>query len=69
MSKGPRQIPVPDVTGQEADAARKTLEGLGFKVKVDKPFLSFSNTVDSQSVPAGQNAAEGSTITIRTKGL
>lgn len=69
VSKGPRQIPVPDVTGQEADAARKALEGLGFKVKVDKPFLSFSNTVDSQSVPAGQSAAEGSTITIRTKGL
>lgn len=69
VSKGPRQIPVPNVTGQEADAARATLEGLGFKVKVDKPFLSFSNTVDSQSVPAGQNAAEGSTITIRTKGL
>lgn len=69
VSKGPRQIPVPDVTGQEADAARATLEGLGFTVKVDKPFLSFSNTVESQSVPAGQNAAEGSTITIRTKGL
>lgn len=69
VSKGPRQIPVPDVTGQEADAARKTLEGLGFQVKIDKPFISFSNTVDSQSVPAGQNAAEGSTITIRTKGL
>ncbi|MCJ0868210.1 Stk1 family PASTA domain-containing Ser/Thr kinase [Streptomyces sp. AP-93] len=69
VSKGPRQIPVPDVTDQEVDAARATLEGLGFKVKVDRPFLSFSNTVDSQSVPAGQNAAEGSTITIRTKGL
>ncbi|MGW6686844.1 Stk1 family PASTA domain-containing Ser/Thr kinase [Streptomyces sp. NPDC054961] len=69
VSKGPRQIPVPDVTGQESDAARKTLEGLGFKVKVDKPFLSFSNTIESQSVPGGQSAAEGSTITIRTKGL
>ncbi|MFZ3469735.1 Stk1 family PASTA domain-containing Ser/Thr kinase [Streptomyces sp. 4.24] len=69
VSKGPRQIPVPDVTGQEVDAARKTLEGLGFKVKVEKPFLSFSSTIDAQSVPAGQNAAEGSTITIRTKGL
>lgn len=69
VSKGPRQIPVPDVTGQESDAARKTLEGLGFKVKVDKPFLSFSNTVESQSVPGGQSAAEGSTITIKTKGL
>lgn len=69
VSKGPRQIPVPDVTGQESDAARKTLEGLGFKVKIDKPFLSFSNTIESQSVPGGQSAAEGSTITIRTKGL
>ncbi|MET9466220.1 Stk1 family PASTA domain-containing Ser/Thr kinase [Streptomyces sp. NPDC006544] len=69
VSKGPRQIPVPDVTGQEADAARKALEGLGFKVKVDKPFPFFSNTIESQSVPGGQSAAEGSTITIRTKGL
>lgn len=69
VSKGPRQIPVPDVTGQEVDAARKTLEGLGFKVKVDKPFLSFSNTVDAQSVPAGQSAPEGSSITVKIKGL
>ncbi|CAM5412091.1 serine/threonine protein kinase [Streptomyces avidinii] len=69
VSKGPRQIPVPDVTGQESDAARKALEALGFKVKVDKPFLSFSNTIESQSVPGGQSAPEGSTITIKTKGL
>ena len=60
---------MPDVTGQDVDAARKALEGSGFKVKVDRPFLSFSNTVESQSVPGGQNAAEGSTITIKTKGL
>ncbi|MEV7520864.1 Stk1 family PASTA domain-containing Ser/Thr kinase [Streptomyces sp. NPDC091371] len=69
VSKGPRQLPVPNVTGQEVDAARKALEAAGFKVKVDRPFLSFSNTVESQSVPAGQNAPEGSTITIKTKGL
>lgn len=69
ISKGPRQLPVPGVTGQDVDAARKALEAAGFKVKVDRPFLSFSNTVDTQSVPAGQNAPEGSTITIRTKGL
>ncbi|MFD7557929.1 Stk1 family PASTA domain-containing Ser/Thr kinase [Streptomyces sp. NPDC059835] len=69
VSKGPRQLPVPGVTGQEVDAARKTLEAAGFKVKVEKPFLSFSNTVDTQSVPAGQTAPEGSTITIKTKGL
>ncbi|MFF3426174.1 Stk1 family PASTA domain-containing Ser/Thr kinase [Streptomyces sp. NPDC002602] len=69
LSKGPRQVQVPDVTGQDVDAARKALEGSGFKVKVDRPFLSFSNTVESQSVPGGQNAVEGSTITIKTKGL
>ncbi|MFG2993043.1 Stk1 family PASTA domain-containing Ser/Thr kinase [Streptomyces sp. NPDC048257] len=69
VSKGPRQLPVPGVTGQEVDAARKALEAAGFKVKVDRPLISFSNTVDTQSVPAGQSAPEGSTITIRTKGL
>lgn len=60
---------MPDVTGQDVDPARKALEALGFKVKVDRPFLSFSNTVDTQSVPAYQGAPEGSTITLRTKGL
>lgn len=57
------------MTGQEVDAARKALEAAGFKVKVDRPLISFSNTVDTQSVPAGQSAPEGTTITIRTKGL
>ncbi|MFB6616252.1 Stk1 family PASTA domain-containing Ser/Thr kinase [Streptomyces sp. NPDC085524] len=69
VSKGPRLLPVPGVTGQEVDAARKALEASGFKVKVERPFLSFSNTVDTQSVPAGQTAPEGTTITIKTKGL
>ncbi|MEV8534585.1 Stk1 family PASTA domain-containing Ser/Thr kinase [Streptomyces sp. NPDC051211] len=69
VSKGPRAVQVPDVTGRDVDTARRSLEGAGFKVKVDRPFLSFSNTVDSQSVPGGQTAPEGSTITIRTKGL
>ncbi|MFD4871368.1 Stk1 family PASTA domain-containing Ser/Thr kinase [Streptomyces sp. NPDC058412] len=69
VSKGPRLVPVPNVTGQDVDAARKALEAAGFKVKVERPFLSFSNTVDAQSVLGGLNAPEGSTITIRTKGL
>lgn len=69
VSKGPRTIPVPNVTGQEADVARRTLEAAGFKVKVERPFLGFSNTVDAQSVPGGQSAPEGSTIVLRTKGL
>ncbi|MFJ3200720.1 Stk1 family PASTA domain-containing Ser/Thr kinase [Streptomyces sp. NPDC086989] len=69
VSKGPRQIPVPNVTGQEAEVARRTLEAAGFKVKVERPLISFSTTVDAQSVPGGQSAPEGSTIVLRTKGL
>ncbi|MFD3548126.1 Stk1 family PASTA domain-containing Ser/Thr kinase [Streptomyces sp. NPDC058655] len=69
LSKGPRQLPVPNVTGQDVDAARRALEGAGFKVRVERPFFSFSNTVDAQSVAPGQNAPEGSTVVIRTKGL
>lgn len=69
VSKGPRVIDVPDVTGKDADEARETLEDAGFEVKVDRPFLSFSDTIDSQSVDGGDQAPEGSTITITTKGL
>ncbi|MFF5722219.1 Stk1 family PASTA domain-containing Ser/Thr kinase [[Kitasatospora] papulosa] len=69
VSKGPRMLQVPDVTGKDVDEARSTLEGAGFEVKVDRPFLSFSDTVGSQSVEGGEKAAEGSTITIRTKAL
>ncbi|MFE3584561.1 Stk1 family PASTA domain-containing Ser/Thr kinase [Streptomyces vinaceus] len=69
VSKGPRLVPVPPVVGQEADVARRTLEAAGFKVKVERPLISFSNTVDAQSVPGGQSAPEGSTIVVRTKGL
>lgn len=69
LSKGPRPVQVPNVAGQDVDVARKTLEALGFKVKVERPFLSFSSTVDTQSVPAGQSVPEGSTITVKTKGL
>lgn len=69
VSKGPRMLDVPDVTGQDVDEARSTLEEAGFEVEVDRPFLSFSDTVEKQSVDGGEQAAEGSTITIRTKGL
>ncbi|WP_329227842.1 Stk1 family PASTA domain-containing Ser/Thr kinase [Streptomyces sp. NBC_01460] len=69
VSKGPRMLQVPDVTGKDVDEARSALEDAGFEVKVDRPFLSFSDTVGSQSVEGGRTAAEGSTITIRTKGL
>ncbi|WP_455355546.1 Stk1 family PASTA domain-containing Ser/Thr kinase [Streptomyces sp. SYSU K217416] len=69
VSKGPRMLPVPDVTGQSVDDARSKLESAGFEVEVDRPFLSFSDTIESQSVEGGSQAPEGSTITIKTKGL
>ncbi|MET9519838.1 Stk1 family PASTA domain-containing Ser/Thr kinase [Streptomyces sp. NPDC002994] len=69
VSKGPRMIPVPDVVGDDVDDAKSTLEEAGFEVEVDRPFLSFSDKIASQSVEEGDEAPEGSTITIRTKGL
>ncbi|MGW9244472.1 Stk1 family PASTA domain-containing Ser/Thr kinase [Streptomyces badius] len=69
VSKGPRMLDVPDVTGRDVDEARSTLEEAGFEVKVDRPFLSFSDTIASQSVDGGEQAPEGSTITIKTKGF
>lgn len=69
VSKGPRMIDVPDVTGKDVDDARGELEEAGFEVKVDRPFLSFSDTIASQSVDGGDQAPEGGTITIKTKGL
>ncbi|MFF2435909.1 Stk1 family PASTA domain-containing Ser/Thr kinase [Streptomyces sp. NPDC058107] len=69
VSKGPRMIDVPDVTGKDVDEATRLLKDAGFEVEVDRPFLSFSDTIASQSVDGGDRAPEGSTITIKTKGL
>lgn len=69
VSDGPRMVDVPDVTGKDVDEATSELKGAGFEVKVDRPFLSFSDTIASQSVDGGEQAPEGSTITIKTKGL
>ncbi|MEU6116474.1 Stk1 family PASTA domain-containing Ser/Thr kinase [Streptomyces sp. NPDC047117] len=64
LSKGPQMVEVPDVGGEKAADAKKTLEDAGFEVEVKKPFLFPSDTVDSQSVDAGDTAPKGSTITI-----
>ncbi|WSG80622.1 Stk1 family PASTA domain-containing Ser/Thr kinase [Streptomyces sp. NBC_01727] len=69
VSKGPRMIDVPDVTGKDVDEATRLLKTAGFEVEVDRPFLSFSDTIASQSVDGGDRAPAGSTITIKTKGL
>ncbi|MFF3321884.1 Stk1 family PASTA domain-containing Ser/Thr kinase [Streptomyces sp. NPDC002889] len=69
VSKGPRMIEVPDVVGDNVDDATAELESAGFEVKVEKNFPFLGDEVDSQSVAAGDQAPEGSTITIKTKGL
>ncbi|MEV4948336.1 Stk1 family PASTA domain-containing Ser/Thr kinase [Streptomyces sp. NPDC053755] len=69
VSKGPRMIEVPDVTGEQVDAARERLEGAGFEVEVEKTFPFLGDTVSGQSVEGGATAPEGSTITLKTKGL
>ncbi|EDY52497.1 serine/threonine-protein kinase PK-1 [Streptomyces clavuligerus] len=69
VSKGPRTATVPDVTGQGAGAARDTLESAGFRVKTEKNFPYLGDTVESQSPGGGDRAPEGSTVTIKIKGL
>ncbi len=69
LSKGPRMVPVPDVTGKSVDDATRELEAAGFAVEVSKSFPFLSDTVAGQSVAGGDTAPEGSTITIKTKGI
>ncbi|UUN26415.1 Stk1 family PASTA domain-containing Ser/Thr kinase [Streptomyces sp. FIT100] len=69
LSKGPRMIDVPDVTGRPVAEARQELEKAGFEVKVERAFPFLGNTVESQSVEGGEQAPEGSTITVKTKGI
>ncbi|MEU0413267.1 Stk1 family PASTA domain-containing Ser/Thr kinase [Streptomyces griseorubiginosus] len=65
ISKGPEMIEVPDVTGDNVDDAKATLEGAGFQVEEDRGLLGlFGDTVKKQSVEGGDTAPKGSTITI-----
>ncbi|UYQ61649.1 Stk1 family PASTA domain-containing Ser/Thr kinase [Streptomyces peucetius] len=69
VSKGPRMIEVPDVVGDKVDDATAELEEAGFVVKAEKNFPFLGDEVESQSVEGGGRAPEGSTITIKIKGL
>ncbi|MBP0462114.1 Stk1 family PASTA domain-containing Ser/Thr kinase, partial [Streptomyces montanisoli] len=69
LSKGPKMVAVPDVTGRSADDATKALEDAGFDVKVKHSFPFIDDTITDQSVAGGDKAPEGSTITITTNGL
>ncbi|MFG3658860.1 Stk1 family PASTA domain-containing Ser/Thr kinase [Streptomyces sp. NPDC047706] len=68
LSKGPEMIEVPDVVGDSVDEARQRLRGAGFEVEEDRGLLGlFGDTVRRQSVPGGETAPKGSTITLQIR--
>ncbi|MFE6225648.1 MULTISPECIES: Stk1 family PASTA domain-containing Ser/Thr kinase [unclassified Streptomyces] len=69
VSKGPRQVEVPDVVGMTTGEAREALEAAGFDVKVEKSFPFLGDEVTGQSVEGGETAPEGSTVAITIKGI
>ncbi|MHA7957736.1 Stk1 family PASTA domain-containing Ser/Thr kinase [Streptomyces sp. L500] len=67
ISKGREMVTVPDVTGKSEAVAKQILTAAGFQVKVDRPFFFPQDSVDSQSVRGGSQAAKGDTIVIKLK--
>jgi beta-lactam-binding protein with PASTA domain/serine/threonine protein kinase len=64
VSKGPVLVKVPDVQGMQVAKARSTLEGLGFKVTVERFMGGIFGTVRSQNPAAGTEQPKGSAITL-----
>lgn len=65
VSRGPEQITVPDVVGQDVDAATRELEDAGFEVSTtevssNKP----ENEVTKQSPSSGGKADDGSKVSL-----
>jgi serine/threonine-protein kinase len=67
VSKGPKQATVPDVTSQDEDSARSTLQSAGFVVSVQRQDVGdpgLDGIVLEQSPTGGTKADKGSTVTI-----
>ena len=67
VSKGPKESAVPDVTSQQEDIARATLESSGFDVVVQDEETTDPNSdgiVLNQDPAGGTKAAPGTTVTI-----
>jgi eukaryotic-like serine/threonine-protein kinase len=67
VSKGPKTTAVPNVEGQERDAAVAALEDAGFQVEVTEQEVddeNLENLVLSQDPPVGTQAKPGSKVTI-----
>ena len=63
LSNGPRQVLLPDVTGQDANEAKSQLEALGFVVNT-KRLLPFVNSVGSENPAGNTQQPFGSTVTL-----
>ncbi|MGV9674415.1 Stk1 family PASTA domain-containing Ser/Thr kinase [Nocardia sp. NPDC003482] len=67
LGKGPEQVRVPDVVGQQIDVAQPNLEkSTGFKVVIKKvPSTRPDGEVLATDPPGGSDADKGSTITVQ----
>jgi serine/threonine-protein kinase len=63
ISNGPRQVFLPDVTGQNVNDAKSQLQSLGFNVVVNR-YLPFVSGVSSQSPSGNSQQPFGSTVTL-----
>jgi len=65
VSRGPKSIPVPDVTGQPFANAKSALEGQGFVVqRTDTPSDQPKGQVVAENPQAGTEVPKGSTVTL-----
>jgi serine/threonine-protein kinase len=67
VSKGPKQSTVPDVTSQDEQSAKSTLQAAGFTVTVQQQDVGdpgLNGIVLSQSPTGGTKAPKGSNVTI-----
>jgi eukaryotic-like serine/threonine-protein kinase len=67
VSTGPSTVEVPNVVGQQSEAAEDDLQNAGFEVNVETVTVTDptqDNVVQDQDPDAGSQAASGSTVTI-----
>jgi serine/threonine-protein kinase len=67
VSKGPKTSTVPDVTSQDEESARSTIESSGFRVQVQRQDVNdpgLGGIVLSQTPTGGKKATQGSVVTI-----
>lgn len=64
VSKGPETVAMPNLTGKQYAEAAAALEALGLKAERRNVLGGLFGTVRDQSVPADQQVAKGTTITL-----